>query len=131
VGQHFVFRHGFGKYKWPDGRSYTGYWHNDKRHGMGKYYWSDGDFYEGEFIEGKRCGKGVLVCTNGDVYAQEWDEQKFQEFHKGIEPINSDEEWVMPKSNKRKSSDELANPAFKFPKLQPDDPSDDARMHTD
>eukprot|EP01116_Phalansterium_solitarium_P011091 TRINITY_DN2669_c0_g1_i1.p1 TRINITY_DN2669_c0_g1~~TRINITY_DN2669_c0_g1_i1.p1 ORF type:complete len:415 (-),score=47.02 TRINITY_DN2669_c0_g1_i1:458-1702(-) len=121
-----IYRHGFGKYRWPDGRSYVGHWKDDKRHGVGKYCWSDGDYYNGEFVDGKRCGKGELVCANGDVYEQEWDEQKFQEFHKGIEPVDSEEEYVMPKNRKRKGGENgldsgAFDPAMKHAKLQADD----------
>jgi hypothetical protein len=82
-----IFRHGKGSYSWPDGRTYTGDWAQDKRHGNGVYTWPDGDSYEGKFIDGKRVGSGVLKCANGDIYDQEWNEDKFEEFNKGLEEV--------------------------------------------
>eukprot|EP01118_Nematostelium_gracile_P014162 TRINITY_DN5467_c0_g1_i1.p1 TRINITY_DN5467_c0_g1~~TRINITY_DN5467_c0_g1_i1.p1 ORF type:complete len:452 (+),score=93.52 TRINITY_DN5467_c0_g1_i1:185-1357(+) len=80
-----IFRHGKGSYWWPDGRTYEGEWKNDKRHGNGTYKWPDGDVFEGKFIDGKRSGRGTLRVKNGDVYDQEWNEEKFEEYNKGLE----------------------------------------------
>ena len=45
--------HGYGEYKWLDGRSYKGQYKNDKKHGKGIYKWSDGRIYDGEWLNGK------------------------------------------------------------------------------
>ena len=34
--------HGYGIYKWNDGRKYEGQYFHDKKEGFGKYYWNDG-----------------------------------------------------------------------------------------
>ena len=34
--------HGFGVYKWKDGRMYEGEYFDDKKSGYGVYIWSDG-----------------------------------------------------------------------------------------
>ena len=44
--------HGKGKYTWPDGRSYEGYYLLDVKEGHGKHIWPDGKTYEGQWSEG-------------------------------------------------------------------------------
>ena len=34
--------HGFGVYKWTDGRLYEGEYQNDKKQGHGRYVYADG-----------------------------------------------------------------------------------------
>ena len=46
-------KHGFGKYRWSDGRQYFGYWENGKQHGFGKYI-VNGFVQIGKWIKGKR-----------------------------------------------------------------------------
>jgi hypothetical protein len=36
-----------GKYVWPDGKMYEGYWEKNKMHGQGILIWRDGKRYEG------------------------------------------------------------------------------------
>jgi hypothetical protein len=45
--------HGFGIHFWQDGRSYIGYFANDKKHGYGTYFWVDSRRYEGWWFKGK------------------------------------------------------------------------------
>ena len=47
-------KHGYGKYKWADGRQYEGYWLNGKQHGQGHYILKDGSVKIGEWVNGKR-----------------------------------------------------------------------------
>lgn len=47
-------KHGFGVYKWADGRIYEGMWENGKQHGEGKYKQKDGSIKIGEWKNGKR-----------------------------------------------------------------------------
>lgn len=97
-----IFRHGNGRYWWPDGRTYDGEWKGDKRHGTGKYTWPDGDSYTGPFCEGKRVGKGVFTrASNGEKIPQEWNEDKFEEYNKGL----IDENQAEKKQVEAKDSD--------------------------
>jgi len=102
-----IFRHGKGSYWWPDGRTYVGVWKNDKRHGRGVYSWPDGDTFEGDFNDGRRWGPGTLKCTNGEVFEQDWQEEKFEEFNKGVESTEDGNTTVHPHiCKKRKSTSE-------------------------
>ncbi len=47
-------KHGFGKYKWPNGRKYAGYWENGKQHGIGRYILTDNTSKIGFWNKGKR-----------------------------------------------------------------------------
>jgi hypothetical protein len=112
-------RHGCGTYWWPDGRIYKGEWKNDKRHGKATYHWPDGDYFEGEFVEGARWGKGVLYCkTTNETYDQEWKEVKFDEHNKGIPSAESNSQWSVCVSVKRKSSFEDSDQKRKSPKYE-------------
>lgn len=44
---------GFGFYSFSDGKTYTGYYLNDKKHGYGIYSWTDGKSYQGWWTLGK------------------------------------------------------------------------------
>lgn len=85
------------------------------------YTWPDGDIFDGEFIEGKRSGKGFLKRSNGEIYSQTWNEDKFDEFNKGMELKTSklikpaDPELV----NKKRSAEEaeVDSPPPKEPRL--------------
>ncbi len=46
-------KHGFGKYRWADGREYVGFWENGKQHGYGKYI-LHGQSQIGVWSKGKR-----------------------------------------------------------------------------
>ncbi len=46
-------KHGFGKYRWADGREYIGFWENGKQHGYGKYI-IHGQSQIGVWVKGKR-----------------------------------------------------------------------------
>lgn len=41
--------HGYGTYKWADGRRYEGEYLNDHKHGHGLYTYADGRKYDGEW----------------------------------------------------------------------------------
>jgi hypothetical protein len=56
-------KHGFGKYKWPDGRQYIGFWENGKQHGYAKYILNNGFAQYGKWASGKR----VNWLTNKDI----------------------------------------------------------------
>ena len=56
--------HGYGEYKWGDGRSYEGNYIRDKKHGFGKYTWADGRIYIGYWREGKQEGFGKYLIKS-------------------------------------------------------------------
>ncbi len=47
-------RHGYGKFKWKDGREYEGEWVKGKQHGIGLYRNAKGSEKKGKWVEGKR-----------------------------------------------------------------------------
>ncbi len=61
-------KHGIGTYKWSDGSSYTGDWHENKISGIGIYYWLDGRKYEGEWSENNMEGIGMYLWSDGRSY---------------------------------------------------------------
>ena len=54
--------HGTGTFWWPDGRSFSGAYRNDKKHGDGIFYWADGSKTIGHWEEGKQV-QGVEGVT--------------------------------------------------------------------
>jgi hypothetical protein len=50
---------GFGIYTWSDGRTYEGFYKEDKKHGYGIYKWSDSKSYSGWWYQGKQHGLGI------------------------------------------------------------------------
>jgi hypothetical protein len=52
--------HGKGVLTCSDGRSYSGFFLNDKKHFHGVYHWANGNEYEGEWFYGKQDGYGVF-----------------------------------------------------------------------
>ena len=54
---------GLGVYKWSDGKSYIGEYHNDRKHGYGIYKWG-AKLYMGQWKRGQQSGLGIY--TNGD-----------------------------------------------------------------
>ena len=53
--------HGFGVFKFADGKYYEGFYFNDKKHGYGIFNWANGKRYEGWWVEGKQHGYGILI----------------------------------------------------------------------
>jgi len=49
---------GKGKFVWPDGREYIGYYKNDKKEGHGIFTWPDGRKYDGNWKNGRQDGEG-------------------------------------------------------------------------
>ena len=44
--------HGFGTFKWPDGRRYVGQFENDIKHGDGEFFLADGRIFKGQWKDG-------------------------------------------------------------------------------
>lgn len=45
--------HGKGVYTWSDGKTYKGYFENDKKNGKGKLQYPDGRVFKGYWEDGK------------------------------------------------------------------------------
>ena len=51
--------HGYGEFRWSDGKRYAGYYIHDKKEGFGIYYWSNPlRVYLGFWKNGKQDGVG-------------------------------------------------------------------------
>jgi len=46
---------------YANGRTYEGYWRDDKRHGKGFEKFSNGDIFIGHFNKGRIHGKGKRI----------------------------------------------------------------------
>ena len=66
------FRHGMGKFTWPDGSFYEGGWSKGEQNGLGKYKAVDGTTNEGNWSEGLQSGFGKCVDSNGGIYEGNW-----------------------------------------------------------
>tara|TARA_B110000285_G_C14762897_1_gene440354 strand:+ start:233 stop:571 length:339 start_codon:yes stop_codon:yes gene_type:complete len=74
-------RHGLGIMVYANGRTYEGYWRDDKRHGKGFEKFSNGDIFIGHFHKGRIQGKGKRIWKQtGEVYEGEW----FQGLRHGV-----------------------------------------------
>ncbi|MFK7915657.1 MAG: hypothetical protein AB8B93_17200 [Pseudomonadales bacterium] len=60
--------HGQGSYRWPDGRQYSGAWHDSQPHGQGNWSSPDGSRYSGGWQSGLYQGSGSLIDANGQRY---------------------------------------------------------------
>ena len=65
-------KHGKGKLKTRNKRSYEGDWKNDKHHGFGINTFPNGKIYTGNFIKGKPDGDGQWTYTDGRIYNGTW-----------------------------------------------------------
>lgn len=52
-------KHGFGKYTWQNGSSYSGGWSEDMMHGHGTYTFENQDSYTGAWENDAKCGVGT------------------------------------------------------------------------
>lgn len=50
--------HGYGKYTYSDGSTFTGHWSNGVKSGQGVVVYSHGTTIEAEWIDDKICGRG-------------------------------------------------------------------------
>ena len=54
--------HGYGEFRWKDGKRYLGYYTHDKKEGFGIYYWaSPNRVYIGFWKGGKQDGVGKYI----------------------------------------------------------------------
>lgn len=67
---------GKGFYKWPDGRTYQGYYEYDKKEGFGIYTWPDGKEYQGFWSNGVQEGVGQFKNTKGQIRVGTWQQGK-------------------------------------------------------
>jgi len=55
---------------------YYGYYDSDQKHGWGVYRWADGRIYIGQWNMGKQDDTRVYVLPNGEVKKAKWDGDK-------------------------------------------------------
>ena len=65
--------HGYGVYKWQDGRRYQGEYNDDKKHGFGAYMWGDGRVYYGMWKDGLQHGEGTIILPNMNMKKSYWE----------------------------------------------------------
>ena len=54
--------HGYGEFRWKDGKKYAGYYLHDKKEGFGIYYWANPNrVYIGFWKGGKQDGIGKYI----------------------------------------------------------------------
>jgi hypothetical protein len=54
--------HGYGEFRWKDGKQYIGYYTHDKKEGFGIYYWANSNrIYIGFWKGGKQEGIGKYI----------------------------------------------------------------------
>ena len=57
--------HGYGEFRWADGKKYAGYYIHDKKEGFGIYYWANPlRVYLGFWKNGKQDGVGKYFNGN-------------------------------------------------------------------
>jgi hypothetical protein len=57
--------HGYGEFKWTNGRLYIGYFVNDRKEGFGIHYWQENNrIYVGFWKGGKQEGIGRYISAN-------------------------------------------------------------------
>ena len=102
---------GFGKFTWPDGRSYEGNFESDKmthqgltdpdtgRRILATFRWPDKRLFKGDFQNGVQQGLGCLYGPDGSVLeCGDWDDGKLvtsmeeKEFLTMLEPPQIKEE---------------------------------------
>ncbi len=61
--------HGYGEFRWKDGKKYVGYYANDKKEGFGIYYWATPNrVYIGFWKAGKQNGVGKYINPKSTRY---------------------------------------------------------------
>ena len=51
---------GKGIFTWPDGKTYSGSYLDDKKHGYGTFVWPSGKAFEGYWKDGVQDGLGIM-----------------------------------------------------------------------
>jgi hypothetical protein len=87
----------YGRYKWSNGDSYTGFFRNgnmylgtytfasgdkysgmfnneNKYHGLGRFWFKDGTYYGGQWLDGKYNGRGYLKNADKSLLIGQWKE---------------------------------------------------------
>tara|TARA_B100000508_G_scaffold116350_1_gene95713 strand:- start:19 stop:1407 length:1389 start_codon:yes stop_codon:yes gene_type:complete len=68
----------YGRFKWSNGDSFTGFFKNGKMH-MGTYTFSSGDKYSGMFNSNNQFhGMGRFFFSDGSYYGGEWSNGKYE-----------------------------------------------------
>ena len=89
--------HGYGEFKWADGKKYIGYYINDKKEGFGIYYWSNPlRIYMGFWKNGKQEGVGKFFSGTKPPKYGSWKngdkEYIFQNESQAFEKLQPNEE---------------------------------------
>lgn len=89
--------HGYGEFKWNDGKKYVGYYKNDRKEGFGIYYWENPNkVYIGFWRNGKQDGVGKYI-TKEKIYYGLWNLGEKLKFCKDI-----DEAYMMMNAEQRR-----------------------------
>eukprot|EP00929_Paragymnodinium_shiwhaense_P034365 TRINITY_DN18714_c0_g1_i1.p1 TRINITY_DN18714_c0_g1~~TRINITY_DN18714_c0_g1_i1.p1 ORF type:complete len:435 (+),score=72.92 TRINITY_DN18714_c0_g1_i1:86-1390(+) len=64
--------HGWGKYRFNDGRFYDGQWEDGRMHGEGSMHWPNGSSYSGGYRQGVREGQGTFLHADGQCWTGGW-----------------------------------------------------------
>ena len=90
--------HGYGEFKWADGKKYIGYYINDKKEGFGIYYWLYPlRVYMGFWKNGKQEGLGKFFNGNKPPRYYSW-----RNGEKISESLNEEVAFEMFNSNEKK-----------------------------
>ncbi|CAF1210021.1 unnamed protein product [Adineta ricciae] len=65
-------KHGYGMYRWSNGRTYVGQWYRNQMDGDGVESWPNGSKYQGQFRGNKRHGRGTFTWADGRQYIGEY-----------------------------------------------------------
>ncbi|UJR34144.1 hypothetical protein I4U23_021551 [Adineta vaga] len=65
-------KHGYGMYRWLNGRTYVGQWYRNQMDGEGIESWPNGSKYQGQFNANKRHGHGTFTWLDGRQYVGEY-----------------------------------------------------------
>lgn len=87
--------HGYGEFKWKDGKRYAGYYVNDRKEGFGIYYWANPiRVYIGFWKAGKQDGIGKYInpkVTRYGIWKNGEKERWFNSEKEAMSSMNSNQ----------------------------------------
>ncbi len=107
--------HGYGYYKYADGKTYKGQFVNDKKDGYGIYCWVDGKKYSGWWLNGKQEGLGIYETPNNAVRYGIWQDGKRQAWYDDAQQNEIRQKFQTAKSNKNIKKEALQRMNFDKP----------------
>ncbi|KAM3134868.1 hypothetical protein pb186bvf_013037 [Paramecium bursaria] len=66
--------YGLGMFTWPDQCKFIGNYQDDQKEGYGEFYWADGLIFKGQFKQGLMHGFGILTDGRGNKQNGVWHE---------------------------------------------------------